>query len=99
MIMYSIIIPLYNESSTIPELLRRLKSVIDRLDESTEVIFIDDCSSDGTATLLSEVHKRDSRIKVIRFSRNFGHQVAITAGMDHAKGDAVILMDGDLQDP
>lgn len=97
--MYSIVIPIYNEQETIPELYRRLKNVIDELDQPTEIILVDDGSNDKSFDLMEEIHKQDSRIKLIRFSRNFGHQVAISAGMDNTSGEAVILMDGDLQDP
>ena len=97
--MYSIVIPIYNEEETIPELVRRLTAVMDTLGHPTEVIIIDDGSRDATYRLLQEAHGRDRRFKVIRFSRNFGHQVAISAGIDHASGDAVMVMDGDLQDP
>jgi len=97
--MYSIVIPIYNEEETIPELVRRLTAVMDTLGHPTEVIVIDDGSRDATFRLLQEAHGRDPRLKVIRFSRNFGHQVAISAGIDHASGDAIMVMDGDLQDP
>lgn len=97
--MYSIVIPIYNERETIPELYRRLKSVIQSFDAPVEVIFVDDGSSDDSFDMLTALHKEDGRFKVLRFSRNFGHQVAITAGMEFVNGDAVVLMDGDLQDP
>lgn len=97
--MYSIVIPIYNEQETIPELYRRLKAVIDTLDAPAEVILVDDGSSDGSFDMLKELHRQDPRVKALRFSRNFGHQTAISAGIDNAQGDAVILMDGDLQDP
>ncbi|MDP2947724.1 MAG: glycosyltransferase family 2 protein [Nanoarchaeota archaeon] len=97
--MYSIVIPIYNEQETLPEIYRRLKAVIDTLDAPSEIIFIDDGSSDQSSGIINEIHKSDSRIKLIRFSRNFGHQVAISAGIDFASGEVVILMDGDLQDP
>lgn len=97
--MYSIVIPIFNEQETIPELYRRLKNVIDNLDQPSEVIMVDDGSRDNTFEMLEEINKKDPRIKLIKLSRNFGHQVAISAGMDNASGDAVILMDGDLQDP
>lgn len=96
---YSVIIPLYNEEAIIPELHRRLKQSIDAVEGPWEVIFVDDNSADGTFGLLEALHESDQRFKVIRLARNFGHQVAITAGMEFAKGSAVILMDGDLQDP
>ena len=96
---YSIIIPIFNEEAIVPELCRRLKGVIDALSGTVEVIFIDDGSADRTADTLRELHAADSRIKLVSLSRNFGHQAAITAGLDEASGSAVILMDGDLQDP
>ena len=73
--------------------------MLDRLDGEWEVLFVDDCSHDGSDEILRELQQRDPRCKVIRFARNFGHQVAISAGLDFALGDAVIVMDGDLQDP
>lgn len=97
--MYSIVIPIYNEEAVLGELYRRLKAVMDALDGPAEAIFVDDGSFDGTFAMLSELSGSDPRVKVLRFSRNFGHQIAISAGIDHAGGDAVVLMDGDLQDP
>ena len=98
-IRYSFVIPVFNERETLPELHRRLSAVIEGLDGEAELLFVDDCSWDGSYDLLSELGARDPRVRVIRFARNFGHQVAITAGLDHAAGDAVIVMDADLQDP
>ncbi len=97
--MYSIVIPIYNEQEIIPELSNRLKAVIDKLDDSAEIIFIDDGSHDKSFEILESLQAKDPCIKLIGLSRNFGHQVAITAGIDNTSGDAVILMDGDLQDP
>ena len=96
---YSFVIPIYNEEETLPELARRLEAVLVRLDGPGEVILIDDGSVDGSARLLDELHRRDPRFKVITFTRNFGHQLAVTAGLDRASGDATIVLDGDLQDP
>lgn len=96
---YSIVLPIYQEEETIPELHRRLKAVIDSLDGSVEVIFVNDGSRDNSLALLHAIHRQDPRFKVINLSRNFGHQIAITAGLDHAQGDAVVVMDSDLQDP
>lgn len=96
---YSIIVPIFNEEGTIPELHRRLSAVINSLDGSTEVIFVNDGSLDNSLALLHAVHRQDPRFKVVSFSRNFGHQIAITAGLDYAEGDAVIIIDADLQDP
>jgi polyisoprenyl-phosphate glycosyltransferase len=97
--MYSIIIPIYNEQLTLPELHTRLTRALASLDAPYEVIMIDDGSADASFQLMTQIHNQDNRFKIIRFSRNFGHQIAITAGMDLAEGDAIILMDGDLQDP
>lgn len=96
---YSIVIPVFNEEETVPELVRRVGAVIGTLDAPADVILVDDGSRDGTMELLRKAHGEDARFKVVSFSRNFGHQTAISAGIDHARGDAVILMDGDLQDP
>lgn len=97
--MYSIIIPIYNEEKILPELHARLSAALAPLDELFEVILIDDGSRDNSCELMKQIHQKDPRYKIIALSRNFGHQVAITAGLDVAEGDAVILMDGDLQDP
>ena len=97
--MYSIIIPIYNEEQTLPELHRRLLEATKTLDQTMEVILVDDGSRDRSFLLMSQINKTDSRFKIIKLSRNFGHQIAITAALDVAKGDAVIMMDGDLQDP
>jgi glycosyltransferase involved in cell wall biosynthesis len=98
-IRYSFVIPVFNERETLPELHRRLLEVIDGLDGEAELVFVDDCSRDGSYEALAELSREDPRIRILRFARNFGHQVAITAGLDHAVGDAVIVMDADLQDP
>ena len=97
--MFSIIIPLYNEEKTIPELFTRLAAVTDGMNDPWELILVDDGSTDGSFTAMCALHRNDPRIKVVRLSRNFGHQIAISAALDLAQGDAVILMDGDLQDP
>jgi dolichol-phosphate mannosyltransferase len=96
---YSFVVPIYNEEETLPELERRLRGVLDKLDGEAEVILVDDGSSDRSPELLDDLHRRDARFKVVRLTRNFGHQIAITAGLDCAAGDATIIMDGDLQDP
>lgn len=95
----SVVIPLYNEEETIWELFRRLTAVLERQTLPHEVICVDDGSADQTPALLRKLALDDPRIRVIRLSRNFGHQCAVTAGLDHARGEAVIMMDGDLQDP
>lgn len=95
----SLVIPIWNEEDVIPELYRRVVEIMERTRESWELICINDGSSDRSLELLLELHQQDSRLKIINFSRNFGHQIAITAGADFAEGDAVIVMDADLQDP
>jgi glycosyltransferase involved in cell wall biosynthesis len=96
---YSFVVPVYNERETISELYARLAAVLDGLDGPSEVLFIDDCSVDGSGELLVELAERDPRVRAIRLARNFGHQVAISAGLDFALGEAVVVMDADLQDP
>jgi polyisoprenyl-phosphate glycosyltransferase len=96
---YSFVIPVYNEQETLPVLFERLTAVLDRLDGDAEVILVDDGSTDHSHDLLVRQHGRDARFKTIRFARNFGHQIAITAGLDFALGDAAVIMDADLQDP
>lgn len=94
----SVIIPIYNEQEVIPELYGRLKNVLVGL-EDYEVIFVNDHSRDNSLRLLKDIHGQDNRYKVISFSRNFGHQIAVSAGLKFADGDTAIVMDGDLQDP
>ena len=96
---YSFVVPIYNEQDTLAELGRRLADVMDSLDGDAEAILVDDGSTDASPALLRDLHERDGRFKLVHFSRNFGHQVAITAGLDYASGDAVVILDGDLQDP
>jgi glycosyltransferase involved in cell wall biosynthesis len=98
-IRYSIVVPIYNEEESFAELVRRLHEVMDRLDGPAEVILVDDGSRDSSYQLMTQANRDDSRFKVIQLSRNFGHQLAITAGMDVAAGQAVIVIDADLQDP
>ncbi len=95
----SVIVPVYNEEAVIPELYRRMVQVLERIGEPWEMICVDDGSHDRSLQLLLELHHRDPRIRVVSFSRNFGHQIAITAGLDYARGDAVVIIDADLQDP
>jgi dolichol-phosphate mannosyltransferase len=99
----SLVLPVYNEEAIIPELDRRLRAFFAELgsgiDERWEVIFVNDGSQDRSQALLGELAKSEPRYKVLVFARNFGHQMAITAGLDRAEGDAVVIMDADLQDP
>src|SRR6516225_7294112 len=96
---YSIVIPIYNEEESFPALVRRLREVLDQLDGPAEVVLVDDGSRDRSYELMAAVNREDPRFKALQLSRNFGHQIAITAGMDAAAGQAVIVMDADLQDP
>jgi glycosyltransferase involved in cell wall biosynthesis len=93
----SIVIPVLNESETIPLLLSSLRDAL--RDLTWEVIFVDDGSTDGTWNVLEHAALENHHVKLIRFSRNFGHQAAVTAGLDFANGDAIVVMDADLQDP
>lgn len=98
----SIVVPCYNEEEVLAETIRRLLGTADSLMRSSlgvELIFIDDGSRDNTRTLLRQYARLDSRIRVVGFARNFGHQLAVSAGIDAARGDAVVLIDADLQDP
>lgn len=95
----SVVIPVFNEEETIPELDRRLRAFLGELGETWEVVFVDDGSRDGSTKLLEALAEKEPRYKLISFGRNFGHQIAITAGMDRAEGEAVVVMDADLQDP
>jgi glycosyltransferase involved in cell wall biosynthesis len=97
----SVVIPIYNEQATLLELYRRLTHVLsENLPElAYEIVFVNDGSTDGSIQILSELHADDPGVKVVNLSRNFGHQAALSAGLDYAKGDAVICMDGDVQDP
>ncbi|ACK64483.1 glycosyl transferase family 2 [Rippkaea orientalis PCC 8801] len=95
----SVIIPCYNEEAVINETNCRLISVIQGITPNFELIYVDDGSQDKTADLLRQLQQNDPRIRTILLSRNFGHQMAVTAGLDHATGDAIVLIDADLQDP
>jgi dolichol-phosphate mannosyltransferase len=98
----SIVVPLFNEADNVDELLRRIRNVIEGLTVAPaayEVLLVDDGSRDATLEKLLAAAHADPRLRVISLSRNFGHQIAATAGLDAARGDAVVLMDGDLQDP
>jgi len=95
----ALVVPVFNESAVLPLLLPRLRACLDALPGGGEIVFVDDGSEDGSAPFLQAESLRDPRIRVIELSRNFGHSIAITAGLDHARGDAVVVMDCDLQDP
>jgi dolichol-phosphate mannosyltransferase len=95
----SIVAPVYNEEDCLSEFYRRTQITVNTFKNEAEWIFVNDGSTDRSAEILSELHRKDSRVKILSFSRNFGHQPAIKAGIDHATGDAVITIDADLQDP
>ncbi len=96
---YSIIIPVYNEEKNIETLYERLTKILKTLKKNYELIFINDGSSDSTLLKLAELHKKDYVVKIVNFSRNFGHQMAVSAGLRFAKGELVTVIDADLQDP
>lgn len=96
---YSLIVPLYNEQDTLPELIRRLTNVMNTLEEPTELVLINDGSKDQSLMLLRSFHQQDNRICYINLARNFGHQIAVTAGLNFVRGDMAIILDADLQDP
>ena len=96
---YSVVAPVFNEEDTLPEFYRRVALVLDQLDGPAELVLVFDGSRDRSPEIGRQLQRKDKRLKLIRFSRNFGHQIAITAGIDYAEGDAVIIIDSDLQDP
>lgn len=98
-VMHSVVVPMYNEELVVLETYKRLKQVMDSVQEPYEIVFVNDGSRDKTAAIISEICETDKNVKFVDFSRNFGHQVAITAGMDFAQGDTIVVIDGDLQDP
>jgi dolichol-phosphate mannosyltransferase len=95
----SIVVPFLNERDNLPLLYERVAAALDSGPEAWELVLVDDGSTDGSAEWAEQQAAKDSRVKMIRLSRNFGHQIAITAGMDYAQGDAVVIIDADLQDP
>ncbi|KFF40909.1 MAG: glycosyl transferase, partial [Candidatus Atelocyanobacterium thalassa isolate SIO64986] len=95
----SIVIPCYNEQEVIQEAHNQLVTVLSNFNPEFELVYVDDGSQDKTAEILRELQYDNEQVKVIFLSRNFGHQMAVTAGLDHTSGDAVVLIDADLQDP
>ncbi|HEY0522302.1 MAG TPA: glycosyltransferase family 2 protein [Stellaceae bacterium] len=95
----SVIVPCFNEEEVIAHTHKRLNKVLSEITPNFEIIYVDDGSRDRTAELLRDIQLRNSKVRVIRLSRNFGHQIAVTAGLEHAGGKAVVLIDADLQDP
>lgn len=97
--MVSVVVPIYNEEENIPAFHSAVRTVLDSLEDSWEIVYVNDGSRDSSLSLLMEIQKNDPRVSVVEFSRNFGHQAALTAGLQVAQGAAVMLMDGDFQDP
>ena len=95
----SLVVPMYNEAEVLPQFFARIRPVLDGLDLDCEVVCVNDGSTDGTLALLRAERQADPRIKIVDLSRNFGKELALTAGIDHAVGDAVVPIDADLQDP
>ncbi len=96
---FSVIAPVFNEAETLPELYRRVGEVLDATGDSWELVLIDDGSQDGSTEMIRQLAAKDERVRPVIFARNFGHQIAVTAGLDYSRGDAVIIIDSDLQDP
>jgi len=96
---FSVIAPIFNELQNIPELYRRVKETLVSTGDSWELVMVDDGSTDGSTEALRQLAKQDSRVRPVIFARNFGHQIAVTAGLDYALGQAVVIIDSDLQDP
>ena len=95
----SVIAPIFNELENLPELYPRLRDVLDQSGETWELILVDDGSTDGSTEVIRKLAKNDERVRQVIFARNFGHQIAVTAGMDYSRGSAVVIIDADLQDP
>ncbi|HNY44907.1 MAG: glycosyltransferase family 2 protein [Bacteroidota bacterium] len=95
----SVVVPIYNEEGNIPQMYERLTKVLKEICSSYEIIFVNDFSKDNSLSIIKDLSKKDNSVQYISFSRNFGHQVAVSAGLDYSKGDAVAIIDGDLQDP
>jgi glycosyltransferase involved in cell wall biosynthesis len=95
----SIVVPVLNEERNIPLLYEQVRREVEGAGYDFELIFVDDGSTDGSVEAVAALHRSDPRVRLVSFSRNFGHQIALTAGMDHSSGDAVIVMDADLQHP
>src|SRR2546421_8759025 len=93
----SVVAPVYNEEGTIEEFYSRVRAALEGL--NFELVLVDDGSTDSSATILERLAESDPRVRLVYLSRNFGHQTALTAGLDHARGDAVVMLDADLQDP
>jgi glycosyltransferase involved in cell wall biosynthesis len=98
-IIFSIVAPIFNEIDNLPELYRRVRDVMESSNEAWELLLVDDGSTDGSTDKIRELTAADERVRPVIFARNFGHQIAVTAGLDYARGDAIVIIDADLQDP
>jgi dolichol-phosphate mannosyltransferase len=96
---FSIVVPVFNELQILPELHKRVSAMMQELGETWELVLVDDGSTDGSTQGIRALAEEDAQVRPVIFARNFGHQIAITAGLDYARGDAVVVMDADLQDP
>ncbi len=97
---FSVVVPVYNEVESLPELYRRVRAVMEDLGQPWELVLVDDGSRDGSTELMRQLQAQDPQhVRAVIFARNFGHQIAVTAGLDYARGQAVVIMDADLQDP
>ncbi|MHC1739990.1 MAG: glycosyltransferase family 2 protein [Anaerolineaceae bacterium] len=96
---FSVIVPVFNETSCLDELYRRVKMVMEQTKDTWELVLVDDGSTDGSTEMIRELAKADKHVRPVIFARNYGHQLAVTAGMDYSRGDAIIVIDADLQDP
>ncbi|MCC6956298.1 MAG: glycosyltransferase family 2 protein [Anaerolineales bacterium] len=95
----SVVAPIFNESATLPEFYRRVREALQPLGETWELVLIDDGSRDNSSEIMRELARQDPRVRPVIFARNFGHQLAVTAGLDYSRGEAVVIIDSDLQDP
>jgi dolichol-phosphate mannosyltransferase len=96
---YSFIIPIYNEEDTLFEMYRRVRAVMDQMDGLVELVLVNDGSRDRSLSLMRELHEQDPQVCYLSLARNFGHQVAVTAGLNFVRGQAIVILDADLQDP
>jgi len=96
---FSVVVPMYNEEESLPVLYQRIADVMDQTGEGWELVLVDDGSADRTAELIREYAQKDKRVRPVLLARNFGHQIAVTAGLDFTRGDAIVIIDADLQDP
>lgn len=96
---FSIIAPIFNERENLPELYQRVKQVMGQTGEDWELLLVDDGSTDGSTQMITDLSEQDEHVRPVIFARNFGHQIAVTAGLDHSQGQAVVIIDSDLQDP